>query len=712
MFAFPVRRRALTAATTLVTASLAVSLLALPRASADEPNLRDHVRGRAGHAIAHAQELNAAARDRSGKPAPRSALPGATPGTALREAGDPPYCDGARLASDAFADRVEVYVYNAGAASFEVQRRRMYGTWQRVFTAQGNHGTFTDRSISTVTNFSYRLLAKNAAGAVVSDCISYDQGMYTENGNFPYVDFAAGTPEALAWVPKYDSVGPFGFFGTRGVPGFHMTPAFSADGRLVAATEINQETGAGRLVVRQVNTSAVVWTLDLGGDITPADAAFSPDGQTLAFTRYETQSGVSLGLAFTDVHGSHAVRLHPSTRALAEPAWRPDSSGIVATDLAEDAGLVSTCATCSSVSAIAGTTFGYTPEVAPDGTLRFALTDERSSRIVKHSSAGVSTLVSGSADEVLSHPRLSPDGQLHFLVDDYATATEWTVFGRIKTLTLEGYVEDLRFGAMANVFGFDVRQPSSKGTSDVTGAPDHDVIARDTQGVLWAYPTGNVGMGARVRLGGGWNAFTRVLAAGDLTSDGRADLLATDSLGKLWLWKGTGRGSFTPKVQIGSGWSSGYTLVTPGDLTGDQRADLVARDSAGALWLYAGTGRGTVGSRVLMGSGWNNQNLMLGSGDVNFDNRADLISRDRLGRLWLWPGDGRSRLGTARQIGSGWVRFTAITVTEVVNQRPKIWARTSSGTLGFYDMYADGAISPNGYYALGGGWNAMTVLTS
>lgn len=701
---------------TLTTAAalLLTGVIASPTAQSAEPSPRDHLRGRAGHLIAHAEVIAAAsAAEAKASTAASRTLSQSSATTKnrsqLREPGDPGVCDSTWLDPDAFADRMEVYAYYDGAASLEVQRRRVYGTWQRVFTGQGNHGSFTDRTINPVTNFSYRLIAKNASGAVIRDCISADQGMYTEAGNFPFTDFAAGSPEALNWVPKYG--GQASFFGQSGVPGFQVSPAFSADGRLVAATLVNPATGAGTLVVRQVQDSAVVFTLDLGADITPADAAFSPDGQTLAFTRYENQSGVSQGLGFADVHGTHTVRLHPSTRALGEPAWRPDSVAIVATDLAAGGGLVSTCTTCPSVTAIAGTTSGYTPEVAPDGTLRFALTDDTTTRIVKHSSAGVTTVVSGSPDEVLSYPRLSPDGQLHFLAEDYATATEWVVYGTIKTFTLTGEVENLR-SAMPNINGFDVRQPRSKGTSDVVGSADHDVLARDAQGVLWAYPGTGVGLGSRVRLGGGWNAFTRALAAGDLTSDDRADLLATDSLGKLWLYKGTGRGTFASKVQIGSGWSSSYTLVAPGDLTGDQVADLVARDGAGALWLYPGTGRGTVGGRILLGTGWSNQSAILGSGDVNYDNRADLLSRDRYGRLWLWPGDGRSHLGAPRKIGSGWGSFTALTVTEVTNQRALVWARTAGGVLGYYDLYADGAFSPNGFYALGGGWNAMTVLTS
>lgn len=39
-----------------------------------------------------------------------------------------------------------------------------------------------------------------------------------------------------------------------------------------------------------------------------ADPAFSFDGQTLAYSRYDTVTGAPLGPGFVDVHGAHATR--------------------------------------------------------------------------------------------------------------------------------------------------------------------------------------------------------------------------------------------------------------------------------------------------------------------------------------------------------------------------------------------------------------------
>ena len=58
-----------------------------------------------------------------------------------------------------------------------------------------------------------------------------------------------------------------------------------------------------------------------------------------------------------------------------------------------------------------------------------------------------------------------------------------------------------------------------------------------------------------------------------------------------------GNGRVAAGVLVERGWQ-GYTAVLrAGDLTGDGRADLLARDASGWLWLYPGEGNGHVGTR-------------------------------------------------------------------------------------------------------------------
>ncbi|MCZ0975225.1 VCBS repeat-containing protein [Streptomyces albulus] len=59
-----------------------------------------------------------------------------------------------------------------------------------------------------------------------------------------------------------------------------------------------------------------------------------------------------------------------------------------------------------------------------------------------------------------------------------------------------------------------------------------------------------------MHLGGGWNAYVRLAAPGDIDGDGRADLLAVDSRGDLYRYLADGTGRFTPRVKIGNGWNT------------------------------------------------------------------------------------------------------------------------------------------------------------
>ncbi len=143
-----------------------------------------------------------------------------------------------------------------------------------------------------------------------------------------------------------------------------------------------------------------------------------------------------------------------------------------------------------------------------------------------------------------------------------------------------------------------------------------DLLARDKAGVLWLYKgTGSftgARFKARVKVGGGWGAYDRLAGGADLTGDGRTDLLARDRSGVLWLYRGTGDGThpYTARTQIGGGWQGYDQLVVTGDLTDDGKADAVARDRSGVLWLYKGTGKatGTFTGRTRIGGGWNTYN--------------------------------------------------------------------------------------------------------
>jgi hypothetical protein len=148
------------------------------------------------------------------------------------------------------------------------------------------------------------------------------------------------------------------------------------------------------------------------------------------------------------------------------------------------------------------------------------------------------------------------------------------------------------------------------------GAAADDLIARDSSGVLWLYlGYGNGKLTTRYKVGTGWNIYSDLAGKGDLTGDGKDDIVAKDSSGVLWLYKGTGnyKAPFASRTRIGAGWNTYNKLISVGDINLDGTTDLIARDTAGALYLYKGTGNATApsASRVKIGtSGWNTYRIL------------------------------------------------------------------------------------------------------
>ncbi|GAA0410452.1 VCBS repeat-containing protein [Streptomyces luteireticuli] len=148
------------------------------------------------------------------------------------------------------------------------------------------------------------------------------------------------------------------------------------------------------------------------------------------------------------------------------------------------------------------------------------------------------------------------------------------------------------------------------------GSKQSDLLVRDRQGTLWLYLAKADGsLSGRKKVGTGWGQYTQITGRGDLTGDGRTDIVARDKKGFLWLYPGTGNADkpFKARKQIGGGWNQYNLLLGTGDVDLDGRADLLARDKSGALWLYRGTGKASspYKSRVLIGkSGWNQYRLV------------------------------------------------------------------------------------------------------
>ncbi|MER5913142.1 FG-GAP-like repeat-containing protein [Streptomyces sp. NPDC001982] len=142
---------------------------------------------------------------------------------------------------------------------------------------------------------------------------------------------------------------------------------------------------------------------------------------------------------------------------------------------------------------------------------------------------------------------------------------------------------------------------------DVSGDGRPDVLVRKSStGAVYLYKATSTGkLAARVQLYDNWKTYKKVVGAGDLNGDGIGDLVAQDKLNQLYRYYGTGKGTFSPRVKISPYWGVSYNVVVgAGDITGDGKSDLVMRDTAGNLYRQNGLGNGTFATRVKIGTGW------------------------------------------------------------------------------------------------------------
>jgi sugar lactone lactonase YvrE len=241
---------------------------------------------------------------------------------------------------------------------------------------------------------------------------------------------------------------------------------------------------------------------------------------------------------------------------------------------------------------------------------------------------------------------------------------------------------------------FTVQRKAAPHDFTENGSPD--LLARDSAGRLWLEDTASSPEDlwrlddTRTRLvGGGWQIYNSIEAAGNIAGGAAGDLVARDRAGVLWLYQGRGDGTFTTRVKIGGGWQ-GYRHITAGsDLTGDGRPDLVATDTAGALWLHQGTGNAgapfTARKKVGL-SGWQTFNSIEATGNIAGGVAGDLVARDRAGVLWLYQGRGDGTFTTRVKIGGGWQGYTHLVGIGDGNRdgRPDLFATTPDGVAYFY----------------------------
>ncbi|MFD5595769.1 FG-GAP-like repeat-containing protein [Streptomyces griseorubiginosus] len=142
---------------------------------------------------------------------------------------------------------------------------------------------------------------------------------------------------------------------------------------------------------------------------------------------------------------------------------------------------------------------------------------------------------------------------------------------------------------------------------DISGDGQPDLLARNAAtGTVYLYKGTSTGkLSTRVKLYDNWKGYKKIVGVGDLNGDGIGDLLVQDKANNLFRYDGTGKGTFKARVKLFTNWGGSYnTVVGVGDITGDGKADLVSRDTGGTLWRNNGNGKGSFGARAKISTGW------------------------------------------------------------------------------------------------------------
>ena len=235
-----------------------------------------------------------------------------------------------------------------------------------------------------------------------------------------------------------------------------------------------------------------------------------------------------------------------------------------------------------------------------------------------------------------------------------------------------------------------------------------DVVAADSAGTLWNYPSnGKGGFEQRVRIGSGWSALKNGFVT-DWNQDGVLDLIAQWKDGRLTHHAGRIGGGFRPAQTIGNGWGS-YFVTVGKWRSGDRYPGIVAYDPKGTLWHYPNPSGGALSPRTSIGTGW--KGLYLTMTDFDGDSRIDIVAKMADGKLVQYRSNGTGQFlsESRRTIGTGWQGVDSVRSLPGFGQsgRQGLMTRLTDGRLAYYPFAGGRWVDRS---IVGSGWSNYNLF--
>jgi hypothetical protein len=209
---------------------------------------------------------------------------------------------------------------------------------------------------------------------------------------------------------------------------------------------------------------------------------------------------------------------------------------------------------------------------------------------------------------------------------------------------------DGTFGRKIGPFSRLTRGGAISGVGNTTGGPAPDLVLRRGDDLVTIAHHGTFNLGRPIPTGVNLSGANAVLNVGDWDRDGSGDIVfrrATD--GALILRRGNGRGGFAAAVKLADGFGSVRLLAAVGDMTGDGKPDLMGQPRGGSLRLYPGNGLAGFKASYVAHSPVT-ANKQVGIGRWNADGAPDtLFLRDN--RLHVYFGNGPGGLTKSSSLG-------------------------------------------------------------